>query len=273
MRPVARCRWVTRTLQLPILGTNVTDSRSGQGNRVAWADQVHASQRTRPDPPPAARYTGARGRPLSMDAGHRCRGWFARPDGRRPCGHCRRRQDQHGPVAGLQRPPCIPVMLHASARRSLVAGEPLWAETAQGADKIASMLHRQPTRSRRRRRTTHRSRPLSRASEKPLLRVRSALQDAIASSKANGHLVVAEADVVGLSSGGSFIGVAVDEPILCPSPGVARTLPASPCPALLGEAVPGRGYFVQSGGSGKCRCPEYDKTRWGLVPIAHDKTE
>ena len=153
------------------------------------------------------------------------------------------------------------VMLHACARRSLVAREPLWTETAQGADKIASMLakHGHLFEEEAPETTPGVVLFVEGIGEFSFSACDQQLQDAIASAKANGHLVVAEADVSGWSFGGSLAsGVRSGRTgiVLCPSPGEGENAVGVPVPGIFGaEAVPGRGYFVQSGKQWKVQVP------------------
>ena len=258
-------------LQLPILGTNVTDF--AQAREIeSLAGTRYMRQRTRPAPirslpldiPAREVDLTVDGRPvIGVEAGSLA------PMPLRPAGtvaitgpaQSGRTNTVRWLARSVHRAFPNAVMLHASARRSLVAREPLWAETAQGADKIASMLikHAHLFEEEAPDNTPGVVLFVEGIGEFSFSACDQQLQDAIASSKANGHLVVAEADVSGWSFGGSLAsGVRSGRTgiVLCPSPGEGENAVGVAVPGVSGrEAVPGRGYFVQSGKQWKVQVP------------------
>lgn len=151
--------------------------------------------------------------------------------------------------------------LHASPGRSVLVGRFRWQAVGKGPDEVARMLQT--------------SRALFEASapeEGPgvVLVVEGFsdfvytaadqdLADTIGLARSNGHLVVAEADLVGWSRGGALssalrggrAGV-----VLCPAFGDGDTVLGTSVPAVPGrEMAPGRGYFTQGGRVNKVQIP------------------
>lgn len=151
--------------------------------------------------------------------------------------------------------------LHASSGRSILGQGPLWRASAQGVDAVANMLMEHMN-------LFDAPAPLKgpgvvlvvenmgdfvyTAAEQSIL-------DAIAKAKANGHLVIAEADLAGWARGGQIsmaLRASRSGLILCPSLGDSETVLGVSTPALQGrEMLPGRGYFAQSGKEWKVQIP------------------
>lgn len=152
-------------------------------------------------------------------------------------------------------------MYHIAPGRSILASKVPWRMTARGADEAASLL----------------------AAAKPLLEssapdgepaaivvvegiadfVYSAadagLMETISLARSNGHLVIAESDLAGWGRGGALASALRSGRaglVLCPALGDGDTVVGVGVPALPGRAaIPGRGYFTQSGGVWKVQVP------------------
>lgn len=151
--------------------------------------------------------------------------------------------------------------LHASSGRSALARQSWWTASAQGADKVATML------------TENRvlfeaeapaDRPgvvlvLEGIGDFPYGAADQGIQDAITMARQNGHLVIAEADLPGWSKAGG-LGQAMRGGraglVLCPTIGDGENVVGTSVPGIPGrEMTPGRGYFTQSGKVWKVQVP------------------
>ena len=152
-------------------------------------------------------------------------------------------------------------MFHIAPGRSVLASKIPWRMTARGADEAASLLSS--------------AKPflesLAREGEPAAIVVvegiadfvysaaDAGLMETISLARSNGHLVIAESDLAGWSRGGALASALRSGRaglVLCPALGDGDTVVGVSVPALPGRsAVPGRGYFTQSGGVWKVQVP------------------
>lgn len=151
--------------------------------------------------------------------------------------------------------------LHISSGRSALARGSLWTGTAVGADAAEEMLDKHAALFEAEAPTNGPGVVLiiENVGDFAYTTAELKILDAIARAKANGHLVIAEADLAGWGRGGQIsmsLRASRAGLVLCPSLGDGENIVGVALPSLRGrEVVPGRGFFVQGGRVDKVQVP------------------